>query len=357
MNYQKISLQYERCENFLITEHSLFILKSGKLFREEKLIFDFESATFFGDIYNHYNKYVVCQSYHGQIYLFNQQGDFLKNITGYYSPGYKNPTLLFFFDTKNNCLSFLNECNEIEKCEIPSNVYFSNVSDFCFLVEKTSISKINFKNKPFWQFSDLSFLNYSTQTSVDEPLKDHDAEIVKIIGEYKNVLWIKLNSGRLLGLSISDGNLLHNLGHPNNFPSNFKLNPEEKKGITWGARIDEENEKLFDLHKDWYYEISLAEPEESFIVYTFTDSCLANRIEADGNFDFPFNKNYIFFGARYPKGNGIGVFDRNKKEIIWAAPIEASERDFPAVKKIDVMGDKLYVLTDNGKLSIYVQEN
>ena len=236
--------------------------------------------------------------------------------------------------------------------------YFEHFDGFTFSRWPNEIALYNNSTgNEIWQLSSFSKFDYKVKVFTSEPSEHRRAELLRILGVYKNVVWLKLNSGRLLGLSTTNGELLYNITHPNYFPLGSLDHTDIESGfLGYYTHLDRQTGMLFGLHRHYYWEIDLDNPEESFILYNITYSAEKYGIEADSNISFPFTNNEIFFNSKYPDKNGIGVFDRNKKEIVWAAPVERSSRGFPAVKKMDYADNKFYVLTDNGNLIIYERQ-
>lgn len=67
---------------------------------------------------------------------------------------------------------------------------------------------------------------------------------------------------------------------------------------------------------------------------------------------------YIYFIGGKAQGvfkNGIGVFDRQKNEVVWQTEIELE--DYVVLNQIQVGDNKIYVLDNEGTLRIYERED
>jgi hypothetical protein len=237
-------------------------------------------------------------------------------------------------------------------------VFFTHYKNFTFSRDSEMLALYNNNTgEEEWKVSDFSAFNYETRDFVDESPEQHKATIHRIVGVYDNVVWITLNSGRLLGYSMIDGKLLYNLALPNYYYNGF--NPTSfHQSFCFGSysQLDEQQGMLFGLLRDEYWEIDLNDPENTFILYSLKESARHFDLTADGNMFQPFTNNEIFFYMLYPKTNAFGVFDRNLKEIVWAAPVEKSSRGFPSIRKMEYENERLYLLTDNSKIIIYEKE-
>jgi outer membrane protein assembly factor BamB len=222
-----------------------------------------------------------------------------------------------------------------------------------------STEELAFYNKnngdQVWEVNDFSQFNYSVKMFIDEPPEERKAEILRIIGVYNSIVWVTLNSGRILGFSITNGELIYNISKPNFFPSDFDMKKHGGNrfyGIY--TQLDEENGMLIGLIRDLYWEIDLKAPDKTFVLHSFSKSISKVGFQAMGAFNFPFTKDEIFFGSQYPDNTQIGVFDRRKKEIIWTTSIEENmERKNFDIRQMDYADNKLYVLLETGNLHIY----
>ena len=236
--------------------------------------------------------------------------------------------------------------------------FFTQIKHFTFSRDSEMLALYdNDTGNELWKVADFSAFDYETKVFVDEPPEQHKAAINRIIGVYNDVVWITLNSGRLLGYNVIDGKLLYNITFPNFYYQGYKLQKLAQSGF-WGGytQLDEQQGMLFGLLRDEYWEIDLNDPENTFILYSLKESARHFDLTADGNMFQPFTNNEIFFYMLYPKTNAFGVFDRNLKEIVWAAPVEKSSRGFPSIRKMEYENERLYLLTDNGKIIIYEKE-
>lgn len=241
-------------------------------------------------------------------------------------------------------------------------------SSTIFFVKNNKYFRKNFKNnfveaflfpegKLLWQYSKFSDFNWMQKSIYeDEPEEERQAEVEKFVGIYKDVLWLVLNSGRLLGLDVSTGELRYNLEKP--------INYDEENTLFLSAiasTIDTEKGILFGIKYTSYFEINLESPETSYIHYDISETCKINSLEADyPSNDLVWEGDEIFIGKnelhyeKYPCY--VGVFNRKNKEIIWSSKELGEMGNFKGISKLDYAANKLYVLDRESTLHIFEKE-
>ncbi|HMP25931.1 MAG TPA: hypothetical protein PKC76_17500 [Saprospiraceae bacterium] len=180
-------------------------------------------------------------------------------------------------------------------------------------------------------------------------------ELRRIIGVANDILWIALTSGRLLGLLIKSGEIIHNISVPSSYPSNYKLK-EEDEYLYFGEymQLDKSGKILFGLRANWYWEIPLNvdHPKDNFILYDIEDTMLLHEMRASMvGYEWSFDSDYIYFGDS--QAAKIGVFDRFKREVVWSAQVEVKKEGLGSLKKLEYADGKLYVLDRTNVLHIY----
>lgn len=204
-----------------------------------------------------------------------------------------------------------------------------------------------------------SALNYKNE------LINHQAEIKRIVGVYENIIWIVLNSGRLLGLDLADGNIKFDIFEIDNYYGSKALfahyDPEVVASKDWAlyflqyAQLDEKRGVLFGLRNYYYFEIDLKNPENSFKIYDSSQSFLEFQIEADmaNGYEWTWNKDDIFFGHNFTAFNNLGVFNRVSKNVTWATRLEQENGQTRNISKIEYGSGNLYVLDQLKTLHIF----
>jgi len=235
--------------------------------------------------------------------------------------------------------------------------YFHQWKEFTFSRELYDLALMNNETgNEIWKFPSFSQFDYEVKDFIDEPPKKQKATFKGLFGVYNNIVWFNVAPGRILGLNFLNGELIYDIVEPNSYPKDH--DPRFQKSRFFGnhSQFDEKQGMLFGLYKEEYWEIDLNNPIEGFKLYSFKESTEKFGLIADGNVIQPFTNDRIFFFSGYPKENAIGVFDRNKKEIIWAAPVEKTSSGFPAIRRMAYGNDRLFLVTDNGNLIVYERE-
>jgi len=192
---------------------------------------------------------------------------------------------------------------------------------------------------------------------IDGSGRTYQGEIDRIIGVYNKVIWISLNSGRLLGLSIKNSALIYNISQPNQYTVGYVLT-EENKYLWYGRylQLDINKGVLFGLNSNFYFEIELNNIN-NFTLYDISESCKYWNIKANmAVLEWAWYDDEIFFGENLTKGNTVGIFNKKKKEIIWADKIGRAGNNGVTIQKIDYSEGRLYVLDGENTLHIFERE-
>jgi outer membrane protein assembly factor BamB len=183
-------------------------------------------------------------------------------------------------------------------------------------------------------------------------------EFERIAGSLNGIVWLSLTSGRLIALSNSTGELLYNITEPNIKPDNLFFTDD----YYWIGRyhqLDKNQGKLFGLRGNFYWEIDLANPTETYEVFDISESCKKNGIRADmPTYEWPVQGNEILFGEIFesPKNeklNNVGLFNRDTKQIIWTDRIGEEGEFLPVIQKLEMQDDRLFILDGKNTLFIY----
>ncbi len=196
-------------------------------------------------------------------------------------------------------------------------------------------------------------------------LMDHQAEIKRIIGVYKNIVWITLNSGRLLGIEMTQGSIKFDTLEINRYigkkPLFSHYDPEVVASKDWSlyllqyTQLDEKNGVLFGLRNYYYFEIDLTDPANRYVIYDASDSFLQFKIEADmaNGYEWTWCENEIYFGRNFTEFNNLGVFNRLTKTVTWATRLEQDNGQARNISKIEYGSGTLYVLDQLKTLHIF----
>ncbi len=242
-----------------------------------------------------------------------------------------------------------------ERIYVGNDIFGYLVNEFRVIYKGASIQVYNLINELIWQHE---LLKDNYLWSDNEQTKNNLGEFERIVGVHNNVLWITLNSGKLLGFYLETGEIMFDIYLPNNSPENLVF----FGNYYWIGRyhqIDKNQGKLFGLRGNFYWEIDLANPTETYEVFDISETCKQNNIRADmPAYEWPTQGNEILFGEIFesPKNpglNNVGIFDRGAKQIVWTERI-GEEGDFlPVIQKLEMLNDKLYIQDGQNNLFIY----
>lgn len=248
---------------------------------------------------------------------------------------------------------------DIEKKEVIWKIdkYFSfQIFENELLIDTENNKTIRYDfqtGNPLWQ----NILPEGEYDWKDKRGTKHKCEIQGIIGQNDGVLWINLNSGRILGLSIENGHLLFDLLHPNYSENNFSYHPSV---FLFGSntQLDQATSMLFGINYHYYREIDLSNPSESYKLYDISATCQENNTDAAHIRYGCFEGDEIFFSqvefAQDP--SFVGIFNRQTRQITWTSQELGEEGVFKGINKIEYQAGRLYVLDRAGTLHIFERE-
>lgn len=301
----------------------------------------------------------------GKTFEFSKDRNFNNpNIYSDFFPKYKNENTLIgdFKKDDNRYLQSRKLVNEKAVWEINFTSTILLISTQIYLVkfsenlQKLSLFSFDFHTgSPLWQYTLLEEIYDWT----DGGGYEHKGEIERIIGVYKGVLWVSLNSGRLLGLSVEGGLLLYNISQPNIYPNGYIFR-EENKYLWYGRhwQFDAEKGVLFGLTSCYYFELTLSNPSNTFVLYDISASCEQYSIKANMPvLEWSWQGDEIFFGdTDFNRPAQVGIFNRQTKQITWTSQELGTQGIFNGVRKLDYAIDRLYVLDGENTLHIFERE-
>ncbi|WP_428654248.1 hypothetical protein [Runella sp.] len=259
------------------------------------------------------------------------------------------------------------ETNVIQLFDIKSNIFSPTYikkwgqpfwGTSLFIKEKKVLVSYSLTDfSPLWQYE----LPESLYNWTDGGGYAHKGEIERIIGIYEEILWVSLNSGRLLGINAGTGVLLYNISQPNQYPEGYVFR-EETKYLWYGRhwQLDSQKGILFGLTSCYYFELDLNKPNETFALYDISATCEQHRIKANMPvLEWSWQGDEIFFGETdFGKGASYaGIFNRQIRQITWTSRELGEEGVFKGINKIEYQANRLYVLDRAGTLHIFERDS
>jgi hypothetical protein len=234
--------------------------------------------------------------------------------------------------------------------EIPDKVFIYNIaSEFIFYRKEKKILVANsyLTGNRLWQYTLPEMEIYYA----DVPITD--IQISKIIGVYKRIVWIVLNTGFFIGLSVEDGSQKYFIKMPFNSPDEW-LGKESFAQAT-SSVLSQGEGKIFGYSYKTYWEIDLGNPVETYMYYDLIDTSKRNHnIENTLVQPLCWQDDEIFIGQQEfsQQPSYIGLFSRKKKEITWTSYDMKEEGVFKGLRKIGMLDNRFYVLDATNTLHI-----
>lgn len=269
----------------------------------------------------------------------------------------------FYITTIRGNFFYISQNGEDQKLQVPDRIVWV-IFDELFTYLLSDAHLVYKKNK-----YELVLLDDSTgqalwvfnlpETKYDWETKGaygraHKGEISKIIGENSGIIWIALNSGRLLGITSSSGEKNYELLFPNISSEDFS---NDQGVFLYGlhTKLDKKRCVLFGMVFHYYWETDLRDPENTYICYDISKTCLEHGINFN-NLQYQCHvSDEIFFAqnefAQDP--SYVGIFNRDTREVIWTSRELGEEGIFKGVRKVEYSEGRLYVLDRAQTLHVF----
>lgn len=209
------------------------------------------------------------------------------------------------------------------------------------------IHRLSLEGKNFWKLS----LSKSYLDNRKEYLKE---EFRSVIGSYHDSLWLSLNSGRVIAISLDKGSLEHQIGFRESDLPQFPFEVKEGDYLPFGElmQLDEDKGEIIGLRDKYFMKVDLnqSEPRRKYI--DVGQSMAAHKISSSyRNYSFPIDEQFIYFCD--DRQGKIGVFDREKKEVIWSYELDMERDGIAQILEMKYANNRWYVLDRNDTLHIF----
>lgn len=342
------------CQSYLAYVRGDSLFNRSLYFNDELIQYSNASTFFF------HSGYLIFSTWEPDTYLLDVKDAILKLKLCGYSCSTEVTGDFVFISKKNEegYNTFMINVKTHEMMNVGNNFSGKIIADRKIINNMNSIDVFSIPNEFLWKYTipenQYDWYNlgsvYISERSV--PIK---AEIKRILGVYNEVVWIALNSGRLLGLDIYTGNLQHDLAVPTNFFAYFS---EEFNQFDSAADslLDEKRGVIFGLGLTYYWEVNLVNPESEYILHDISEQRNKKLIGGGGIAqELVWKDEEIFFYewsfAQDP--SYVGIFNRNTRVITWTSRELGDEGIFKGVKKVDYCDNRLYVLDGAKTLHIF----
>lgn len=205
----------------------------------------------------------------------------------------------------------------------------------------TELKKYDLEGKEHWSFS-------VSGKYVDIRGDEKQTIYMGALGLHDGVLWVWLSSGELIGLDEMSGELVKKIGIET-------TNNEQEFKFGGAMQIDTDTSSLIGLWSKYYIEVNLNDPSLS-VKYTDLMESLesASMSISYRSHTFPYDAKSIYFCD--DRQGKIGVFDRNKKEVVWSYELDMDRDGIAQILEMKYVDNRWYVLDRNDTLHIFERE-
>ncbi len=205
-----------------------------------------------------------------------------------------------------------------------------------------------FNNKGIlWSFEDLS--KYTAPD--DEQLDD---EVKNFLGIYNLEFWFGLSSGKLIGLNVEKGSEEHQIGFKESDLPQFPFEVKEGDYLPFGElmQLDEDKGEIIGLRDKYFIKVDLGQSKPRRKYIDVGQSMAAHKISSSyRNYSFPIDEQFIYFCD--DRQGKIGVFDREKKEVVWSYKLDMERDGIAQILEMKYANNRWYVLDRNDTLHIF----
>lgn len=192
-----------------------------------------------------------------------------------------------------------------------------------------------------------------------------EGEVDKFLGVYKKEVWVLLKNGLIIGLDIETGKIIHEIKEPVEYPQSYALFDKELNNF-YGkpCMLDIVKGKIIGVVQSGtvgsfpsYYEIDLNVDKVQLKIMQRRDNTFGD-FNADGGaigYAWPFDDDYIYL-CDY-RNYKLALFNRSTKEIVWVHKMEVDPAKKTFIVKMEVHGNRWYVLDNSKTLYVYERES
>jgi hypothetical protein len=175
-----------------------------------------------------------------------------------------------------------------------------------------------------------------------------------ILGLYGSVLWLALSSGELVGLENNTGVLENVIGFQESSLPEYPYKVKEGDYIPFGEQmqLDSQQGEIIGLGDNFFIKVDLKEEPFQREYIDVSQSMKAHHMSASyRNYSYPIDENYIYFCD--DRSGKIGVFDRNKQEVVWSYELEMERGGIAQILEMKYSEGYWYVLDRNDTLHVF----
>lgn len=247
---------------------------------------------------------------------------------------------------------------ELKKVADKAVIFSSKLSAHYFIIKDILIVYASEKLKVYKLKDGYIKCQFNlTPYLIDFITTDHSKSEDKIqnyIGLTGSILWIGLSSGRLLAIDIEKGSLEYQIGFKESNLPQFPFEVKEGDYLPYGEfmQLDEEQNEIFGLRDKYFMQIDLSKPEPKREYFDLGKSVGVHKISSSyRNYALPYDDEFIYFCD--DRQGKIGVFDRDKKEVVWSYELDMERDGIAQILEMKYANNRWYVLDRNDTLHIF----
>jgi len=189
-------------------------------------------------------------------------------------------------------------------------------------------------------------------TTTDQSKSEN--KIQNYIGLTGSILWIGFSSGRLLAIDIERGSKEHLIGFKESDLPQFPFEVKEGDYLPFGElmQLDEDKGEIIGLRDKYFIKVDLGQSKPRRKYIDVGQSMAAYKISSSyRNYSFPIDEQFIYFCD--DRQGKIGVFDREKKEVVWSYKLDMERDGIAQILEMKYANNQWYVLDRNDTLHIF----
>ncbi|MBX3254497.1 MAG: PQQ-like beta-propeller repeat protein [Chitinophagaceae bacterium] len=266
-------------------------------------------------------------------------------------------------DYRGTFLYNIKDSKQVWLSKLPINPII--LDDYCFSSNTDKVERIDIETGAIiWTQSISKIGSYY----IPFGKATREGEVRRFLGVYKDVLWVELTNGVLLGYDVMNGNLKHELrGCPKYNEDMFIVIENAEKNntfITKNCLFDKHNGKIILLTAyssthggnpaNCYCEVDLNSEKPALTIEpVLTIGEEGFVVQGGASPVFPFDEDYIYT-CDFQESK-IGLFNRKTKEIEWVHKLDTEKGAI--ITKMEVVNTNWFVLDYSKKLHVFERSN
>ena len=152
----------------------------------------------------------------------------------------------------------------------------------------------------------------------------------KILGVYKNLVWLVLNTGQFIALDLQTGQEVHSFWRAT---TGWNAPFDDSMGFNFlncYSELDPDKGIIFGFRSHYYWEIDLKDPSTQFIVYDWELDAKHHNILNSASLGYYWEGDYIYF-YETERSKKLGIFSRSRRSLVWSSKLEEIKGTFQKI--------------------------